>query len=913
MTELSDGSIILAGNTNNYATENDDVIITKLTTNGDIIWNKIYKSRFWGNGNGSTDYFYIQQIKSDPVSGEIYFCGPFWTEGKCLVKIDQNSGNIIWGRSYSLSNTLFDTPFGFDIKPDEVVYFGKSSALYHIFRINKLTGDTIQTKFVQSIDTTGIKSELLGNEELMQLNNGNYVIAGDAYDGFSNWNWDGVTPKYQASFLEFDQNLNFVKAFTIRSPVQNNGYNTKITIHPDGSGFFSMLEYFSGYTSNVYYMQFQDRYVLKERRRLYSGEGMPFENNSIKLTDGSDMVIKLLGDSAENKNKIEFLKLHVSDTSSNCLGYDHFQTFIQPLKYSTFSSSGVDSAKINAFQFSSIQQTITSSPLSITKNPACFQVSHCDTLKLIPSTTSLCVNNTLTISTRKNKECGTIVPVTCDTSILQSLRYINDSTVEIKFRSAWSGYIYGTLQGCELIKDSVFVNVLAIPSTLNLGEDKELCQQNTILLNAKSGYVSYLWQDGSTDSTYLVTQPGMYHVTVKDACNNTSKDTINIASAPPVPLSIGPDKTKCNNDTLNISAPPDFLNYTWGPNYNISTTNTQSVIVNPARDTVYYVKAEKTPGCFGFDTIRIKVNTSPPINLGNDVSFCSGDSIVLNAGTGFTNYQWSNGSNMQNITIKAAGSFSVRATTLQGCSSADTLKVMNVFPNPLVKLNKDTGLCIGTAKVLDASNFASYLWNNGSTSQTISINNIGTYAVLVTDNNGCKGRDTARITTLYQPPALFLPQDTAICSYGTLELSSNNNYETYLWNTGSSTKNIIINRNGLYWLQVKDKNSCVGIDTVTVSLKECLQGFFMPNAFTPDGNNLNDDLKPLIFGKIKSYRFTVFNRYGQVVFQSNDRFAGWSGLFNGVEQPPGSYAWLCAYQLENEAPVIKKGTAILIR
>jgi gliding motility-associated-like protein len=543
---------------------------------------------------------------------------------------------------------------------------------------------------------------------------------------------------------------------------------------------------------------------------------------------------------------------------------------------------------------------------------SCYKKNECNELK-IEGAANLCGVSSTILNAKRNDLCSSPVSWTVPGSGLRK-DVLNDSSCLLTFTQSGSYKVIATIISlCDTIRDTIDVNVTLSGLTLSLGTDFSLCPSNMQLLNARKGFTSYRWQDGSSDSTFLVTQPGMYHITVTDACNNIFKDTVIVTAAPPVPLSIGPDKTKCNNDTLHISAPAGFINYAWSPNYNINNTNSQNVIISPAVDTTYYIKAEKTPGCFGFDTIRIKVNTSPPINLGNDASFCNGDSIVLNAGTGFSTYQWSNGISSQINAVKAAGTYSVKATTLQGCTSYDTLKVLNVFSNPVIRLSKDTGLCIGTSRLLDPGSYSSYLWNTGSTSRTISVNNTGIYTVTVTDNNGCKGKDSSRITVLYPNPSSFLPLDTSICSYGKLDLSPLSNYQTYLWSNNSITKTISISLPGIYWLTVKDANQCTGTDSIKVLLKECLKGFYMPNAFTPDGNNLNDELKPFLFGNVKTYTFTIYNRWGQVVFQTSDRFRGWDGTFKGIAQDPASYTWKCSYQLEGEQPVIKKGTAILIR
>jgi hypothetical protein len=114
------------------------------------------------------------------------------------------------------------------------------------------------------------------------------------------------------------------------------------------------------------------------------------------------------------------------------------------------------------------------------------------------------------------------------------------------------------------------------------------------------------------------------------------------------------------------------------------------------------------------------------------------------------------------------------------------LRIANVWPNPVVALNKNPDLCTGSTRILQAGNFSSYLWQDGSTAPSFFATGIGTYYVTVTDNNQCKGSDTARIIRLLPLPANFLPADTSICSYGSLLLKSKNPYSNYSWNNNAS-------------------------------------------------------------------------------------------------------------------------------
>lgn len=913
--ELKDGSIFLAGRTNSQTGENDLIIFTKTDAQGNLIWSRLYKSRLWTRGNGSADYWAPHEVKEDPASGDIYISAAFWDSGKSLTKLNAANGAILWSRSYDpWQYAVFDSPLGLDIRSDEIRFFGRflgyNNGVVSVSRINKQTGDTLQNLFFKSADTTGTKVDFLGNDQLTVLQNGNYALSGKTYGQYQ-YMYNGLTPLYQAAVLELDSNLNFVRAYAFKNHIESNGYNSRVTVFPDGTALFSMLRFESGYTADLYYVQTRDGQIVKQRRRHYSGEGIPYEPTAVRFGDGSDVIIRLLGDSASNSNKIEFLKMHLSDSSSLCIGVDDASTSIYPFRYEPLNW-GIDSVRSNLF-YEAAMKAITIDTVVTAKKPGCFTVSYCDSLKLIVPEPVICLSKALMLTIRKNKACGSTIPLRIDTSVVKSMTMINDSTCEIRFRKAWSGYIAGNVQGCSLIWDSVYVQILQAPEMLTLGPDTALCTGNSLILNARKGFASYLWQDGSTDSVFTVTEPGLYHVKVKDACGGEFKDTVMVTAAPPVPFDIGPDRTKCNNDTLQLTASPGFLNYTWSNNYNISSTSSQTVVVNPLIDTAYYIKAEKTPGCFAYDTVRIHVLTSPPINLGPDKNFCNGDSAVFDAGNGFNQYAWSNGSNTQQIVLKTAGTFSVMGITAQGCKTYDTVRVMNVFPNPAVSLDHTNFLCTGTSRVLDAGIFSSYLWNDGSTTQKITADNLGTYAVQVTDNNGCKGSDTTAITELRPPPQNFLPADTAICAYGSLVLKPMLNYNSYLWSNTASAASITIRQPGVYWLQVTDANHCIGRDTILVNAKDCMNGFYIPTAFTPDGDGKNDIFRPLLFGQVKKFNFTVYNRWGQRVFQTSELTKGWNGIFAGTMQNSNIFIWTCTYQFEGMEVKTEKGTVMLIR
>jgi gliding motility-associated-like protein len=245
-----------------------------------------------------------------------------------------------------------------------------------------------------------------------------------------------------------------------------------------------------------------------------------------------------------------------------------------------------------------------------------------------------------------------------------------------------------------------------------------------------------------------------------------------------------------------------------------------------------------------------------------------------------------------------------------GCALAGVI----VYGNPVIDLDKDSVLCQGTGRELSAgSGYSQYSWNNGNTGPSIMITDTGRYWVSVTSQNGCKGSDTTHIARMAADPAGFLPPDTTICDFSKLIIKPLHDYESYLWNDQSTGPAITISQPGLYVLEVTDSNQCSGTDSMEVAQKECLEGLYVPNAFTPNGDGRNDFFKPLVFGNVAHFRFAVYNRWGEKVFETFTLGQGWDGRFRGVPVPAGGLVWYCQYQVEGSAEKTRNGTVALIR
>jgi gliding motility-associated-like protein len=369
-------------------------------------------------------------------------------------------------------------------------------------------------------------------------------------------------------------------------------------------------------------------------------------------------------------------------------------------------------------------------------------------------------SDTVTYTGRRTAGCVMAVHWKYDASFVS---YANetDTSLSVVFAKNGKFELIGNLStACNLLADTMEITVAGSPVTIDLGADASLCAKNTRLLDAGAGFSNYVWQDGSGYHTFLVTQPGTYSVTAANACAQTFKDEIVFTAAPPVSIDLGPDLKKCNDDVVELTAPAGFINYSWGPDYNINRQSGQTINLFPVIDTLYYVAAEKTPGCFAFDTVRIAVNRSLPVNLGADTALCRSTSLQLDAGAGFDHYQWNTGSVEKDIMVTEAGSYYVKATAANKCVSGDTI-VVKVSSLPVSLLPIDTTLCQNTSLTLQApGSFAGYLWSNGAAEPAIVVTYAGQYWLQVTDEFKCTVKDTVAIAFIeckFFMPNAFTP------------------------------------------------------------------------------------------------------------------------------------------------------------
>jgi gliding motility-associated-like protein len=326
-------------------------------------------------------------------------------------------------------------------------------------------------------------------------------------------------------------------------------------------------------------------------------------------------------------------------------------------------------------------------------------------------------------------------------------------------------------------------------------------------------------------------------------------------------------------------------------------------------------------GCTLSDSLRITVAAPPTngLNLGNDITACPGTPVSLHAGTGFKTYLWQDNSTLESFTTAQPGKYYVAATDSCGKVYSDTV-LINEPPKILPYLGKDTMYCPGKIITLSAgAGYKKYVWQDNSTAANFTAEQPGKYYVTVTDS--CNRLLSDTIIVQPRDVALAVNYPFELCTWDTAVINLSTLFTNYTWQPFNSSKinfnNQLLLYPGVtttYSISGQRPAGCLLQDTVLIKTKICPDYIFFPNAFTPNGDGINDTYKPFSSGRIILYEFTIYNRYGQIVFKSNMPDKAWDGTLKNSDKPlTGSFVWFCRYQFFNQPAVQKKGICILIR
>ena len=448
--------------------------------------------------------------------------------------------------------------------------------------------------------------------------------------------------------------------------------------------------------------------------------------------------------------------------------------------------------------------------------------------------------------------------------------------------------------------DTINITLNPIPA-VSLGPDTTVCSGSPPLLQSTGAFAgaSYLWSTGSTTGSIYPAISGTYWETITQAGCSGSDSIIVTFDAPPA-IEIN-DTFICMGSTITLSpavTPASALAWSTGVVAPTITVNTAGAYWVTANDGI----------CTTTDTIHVAVIPLPVVSLGLDQSVCVGTPVVLQSSETYTapSYLWSTGSTATNIMPVTTDIYWLNVT-VAGCTGSDTLQV-TFIPLPVVSLGNDTTICPETEITLSDPQpaGAQYTWSIGSNTTSIAVTEPGTYWLTIL-SGGCSAADTIMVS-LSVIPIIALGSDTTLCTGETLLLNLGG--ESAMWSNSTDGTGITVIGAGSYWASIDGPCGIVS-DTIQVSYINC--DIWIPSAFTPNNDGLNDQIR--VGGSLAAFTdfsFSVYNRFGQRVFYTEDIYAGWNGVFNDTKQDVGTFFYMVFYTLQGTKHMMK-GDFQLIR
>ena len=438
--------------------------------------------------------------------------------------------------------------------------------------------------------------------------------------------------------------------------------------------------------------------------------------------------------------------------------------------------------------------------------------------------------------------------------------------------------------------------------------------------------------------TYTYAESGIHKVEFIVAntfgCIDTIYNDVKITSGSS-PNLITHDTLICFIDTLQLKTtnPGTFL---WSPNYNINNVTSANPLVSPDIPTKYFVAFTDASGCTTSDSVYINVKNKVTINAGNDTTICRTDAIILSTTSDALQYKWTPATYLNSPTAKNPLATPLAATityTVVGnigkCSDSSTITI-KTLPYPPAYAGRDTTVCFGKTVQLNASGGIYYQWsppiflNNTAIANPRAVNPTITtqYIVAVKDIVGClkPAFDTVIINVDPIIIASAGPSDTTAVLGEPMYLNGSGGDNIYLWKPAMwlSNPNIanpiaLPEDNITYQLLVTSAAGCRDSANIRIKLYKVPPSFYVPTGFSPNYDNKNDVLKPILLGMRMLNYFKVFNRSGAILFSTTQKGSGWDGTFKGNPQDPGTYIWMAQGTTFTGEIIVRKGYAVLIR
>ena len=438
---------------------------------------------------------------------------------------------------------------------------------------------------------------------------------------------------------------------------------------------------------------------------------------------------------------------------------------------------------------------------------------------------------------------------------------------------------------------------------------------------------NYSWNTTPVQNTPVATglTAGTYIVTVGSANSCTTTATV-ILTEPAVlshTLNIVQPGCAAATGTATVTEAGGTAPYTysWFP---FGGTGATATGLTPGN---YSVTVTDNRLCTETINLTIATATTPTVSITNSKNVsCFGlnDGMATASASGGNApymYSWNTTpiQNTNTATGLAPGNYMVTVTDNNGCIATTNVLITQpaaISANPNI-INSNCGLNNGNISIAASGGNPpyQYLWTPAVSTSAVANNlNAGTYSVKITDINNCViSLNNIAIVNNGAPVSFSLGRDSAICSGQSIVLSPGP-FANYLWQDNSTLPLFNVTQTGKYWVRVTNNAGCIGSDTVNITAIIGCDDIYFPNAFTPNADGRNDYFGPLgnVF-EVSNYRLLVYDRWGELVFNSSNPLEKWDGNFKGViTAGTNSYTWYVAYTFKGQRRT-KKGTITIIK
>ena len=374
------------------------------------------------------------------------------------------------------------------------------------------------------------------------------------------------------------------------------------------------------------------------------------------------------------------------------------------------------------------------------------------------------------------------------------------------------------------------------------------------------------------------------------------------------------------------------ISYAWSPASGLSNPNIPNPLASPVSTTSYTVKVTNAAGCSKEEAVRVAVNPVPVITTSNDTLICRNTPVKLFI-SGGASYAWTPLSGVDNSSSSSPMVSPTSTTTYYvtifdafSCTHKDSIKI-SVHQPAVFSVSPNSSVCMNSPFELSASGGTTYSWqptiglNNPNISNPTTVTNASTtYSVTITENV-CNESATLStvLTALALPTVIATKSNDVNCSFPNSNLKVTG-AQSYTWTPATGLNNAAIENpvatpaNTLtYTVTGKDNNGCENTDNITVEvLANTKTVYELPNSFTPNGDGINDCFGIGYWGVVQELDFSIYNRFGQKVFYTNEVSRCWDGKFNGQLQGTGVFIYIV--KAKTACGIIdRKGTVLLLK